>query len=94
MPFLFELLIPIFLVIIFTVLYERWKEGNSQPIKVHFLQILARIAICLLSISVALFVFGYLLGAREEQLMIIIAITFGVTYAVVSYFFESISGNH
>ena len=94
MIFLFEILTPIFFAVIFTVLYERWKGGAVQSAKTLFFLSFARLIVCFLSVCLALFIFGYLLEANETQLMIIIAVVFGVTYAVVSHLLELKGGSH
>ncbi|WP_274038303.1 hypothetical protein [Thalassomonas viridans] len=83
-----DLIFPIIAVAIFLILNERWKKKYELPLKKHVLIVLCKITICTFSALLILFVFGYLLNATEVQLLLVLAIGIGSSYAVTSYLFK------
>jgi hypothetical protein len=83
-----DYLLPIFGVITYLVLEERWKKKYDLPLKKHLLIIFGKISVCIIFTLLLLFVFGYLLKATEIQLLPIMAIGIGCSYAVASYVFK------
>jgi len=83
-----DLLFPTLAVITFLILNERWKKKYDLSLKRHILIVTCRVLICVLVTLLLLFIFGFLLNASEIQLLPILAIGLGGTYAVTSYLFK------
>ncbi len=80
--------LPILGIIIFLVLDERWKKKYDLPLKKHILIVIGKVVALVFSMLILLFIFGYILKASEGQLLPIMVIGIGCSYALVSYLFQ------
>jgi hypothetical protein len=83
-----DYLVPIIGIIIMLILDDRWKQKHDIPLMKNILIVVGKVSTMIVSMLLLLFVFGYLLKVSEIQLLPIIAVGIGCSYALASHLFE------
>ena len=85
MEIIIDYIFPIFALTIFLLLHERWKKNYNISVLIHLLIVSCKLGFSVIVTLIMLSIFGFWLGATQSQLLPILALTVGLSYAYSCY---------